>query len=118
MEDQLGPVIPGRHTQWEFFTVLDFQIHGRKIGHLWCRRSENEGFQYRGGEDVDVLESDSEVIRVLGNSSKAHIESKDQNHTLDISFNLKRTVKADVKHGFDIIKTLFSRIVIKSEFWN
>jgi len=52
------------------------------------------------------------------NSSKAHVESTDQNHTLDISFDLKRTVKADVKHGFDVLRTLFSRFVIEKMFWN
>jgi len=55
---------------------------------------------------------------VKRNSIKAHIESTDQNHTLDISFDLKRTVKADVKHGFDVLRTFFSRLVIESKFSN
>ena len=67
------------------------------------------------------------MVRVDGtsvkrNSSKAHVQSTqnhtEQNHTFGISFDLERTVKVDVTHGFHVLRTFFSRLVDKSEFCN
>ena len=56
------------------------------------------------------------------NSSKAHVQSTknhtEQNHTIGISFDLKRTVKVDVTHGLNVLRTFFSRLVVESEFRN
>ena len=59
---------------------------------------------------------------VKRNSSKAHVQSTqnhtEQNHTIGISFDLKRTVKVDVTHGLNVLRTFFSRLAVKSEFEN
>ena len=71
--------------------------------------------------DLESLVREVETS-VKRNSSKAHVLSTqnhtEQNHTFGISFDLERTVKVDVTHGFHVLRTFFSRLVDKSEFCN